>query len=179
MKKFTKLMAWAFVIVLAGCRKDNSQQNFPTLQPDKQATTFYNRETNSVEYRADNFLKKCKPPVNNFCPTPVGTNVSRIAINGNTAQYRLVAYAHNFGSHWLLWKVTGQGGTVSGIVNVNTNDASDGVPQIIDMGILRYPKDACFTLTVSGYLNKPKQNNTSCSSPVVTGLICPTLFPAL
>ncbi len=177
MKSFTKLIGLVFVILLAGCRKDNNEQNFQALQQDNEATTFYNKESNSVECRAYNFLEKCKPPVNDYCPTTVGTNVNRVAINGNTARYCLIAYVHNFSSHWLKWEVTGPGGTVSGIVPITTDDGSDGIPQIIDLGILCYPKDACFTLKVSGFFTRPRGTSTSCFTPFMTGVICPELFP--
>lgn len=112
-------------------------------------------------------------------PTPLGFALNRVEIKGNNAVYHITTLVHNNGAHWLLAELSGEAGVSSQMVSINTNDDTDGNPQKINMGNIKYPKDVCFTLSVYGYLSKPKKKDESCGTPVKSGVICAGDFPGL
>lgn len=61
---------------------------------------------------------------------------------------------------------------------ININDDVEGNPQLVEMGNISYPKDACFTVTITGYLCKPKKKDVGCSV-FKTGVICQGDFPGV
>lgn len=148
MKNFITLMVLILILGFTACRKEDVQQNTTSISmlQDEQSPG----------------LAEKKSP-NCVCPTPIGSALNRVKISCNKAVYHLAAVVHNTGAHWLIWELSGPAGKTSQIVPINTNDDAEGNPQTIDMGNISYPKDACFTVTITGYLSKPKKKDVSCS----------------
>lgn len=160
MHKFIQLVVFAFLLGSTACLKENVQSNLRSSELERPSA-------------------EAKAALNDICPVPLGSALNRVEIESNKAIYHLMAFGHNTGAHWFLWELSGPAGTVSKIVTINTNDDAQGNLQIFEMGTISYPKDACFTLTIYGYLTKPKKKEESCSLGIRTGIICPADFPAL